>query len=295
MTLREKIECKNGLLFAAPWIIGFSAFIAYPIIAAVYYSFCDYSVLSPPEWVGLYNYTELFRTEWARRAIVRTFLFSFIALPLSLVFSLCVALLLERRTLGVGLYRTVFFLPALVPQVVVAALLLWIFAAGGVVNTGLAWVGLPTLPWLSRSMILITIMLMLIWGAGHQMIIYLAGLQDVPEELYESAQLDGANYFQRVLHVSVPMISPVILFNLVMGIIVSLGQFTIPFFIQASDRPMELADGANFIATEINRQAIQNLRMGYASAFSSVLLVAVILLTAIVLKVSQRVVHYRGE
>ena len=294
MTLREKIECKNGLLFAAPWIIGFSAFIAYPIIAAVYYSFCNYSVLSPPEWVGLYNYAELFRTEWAMRAIARTFLFSFIALPLSLVFSLCVALLLERRTLGVGLYRTVFFLPALVPQVVVAALLLWIFAAGGVVNTGLAWVGLPTLPWLSRSMILITIMLMLIWGAGHQMIIYLAGLQDVPEELYESAQLDGANYFQRVLHVSVPMISPVILFNLVMGIIVSLGQFTIPFFIQASDRPMELADGANFIATEINRQAIQNLRMGYASAFSTVLLIAVILLTAIVLKVSQRVVHYRG-
>ena len=294
MTLREKIECKNGLLFAAPWIIGFSAFIAYPIIAAVYYSFCNYSVLSPPEWVGLYNYAELFRTEWAMRAIARTFLFSFIALPLSLVFSLCVALLLERRTLGVGIYRTVFFLPALVPQVVVAALLLWIFAAGGVVNTALAWVGLPTLPWLSRSMILITIMLMLIWGAGHQMIIYLAGLQDVPEELYESAQLDGANYFQRVLHVSVPMISPVILFNLVMGIIVSLGQFTIPFFIQASDRPMELADGANFIATEINRQAIQNLRMGYASAFSTVLLVAVILLTAIVLKVSQRVVHYRG-
>ncbi len=294
MTLREKIECKNGLLFAAPWIIGFSAFIAYPIIAAVYYSFCNYSVLSPPEWVGLYNYAELFRTEWAMRAIARTFLFSFIALPLSLVFSLCVALLLERRTLGVGIYRTVFFLPALVPQVVVAALLLWIFAAGGVVNTALAWVGLPTLPWLSRSMILITIMLMLIWGAGHQMIIYLAGLQDVPEELYESAQLDGANYFQRVLHVSVPMISPVILFNLVMGIIVSLGQFTIPFFIQASDRPMELADGANFIATEINRQAIQNLRMGYASAFSTVLLIAVILLTAIVLKVSQRVVHYRG-
>jgi multiple sugar transport system permease protein len=295
MTLREKIETKNALLFVSPWIIGFSAFVAYPILASLYFSFCDYSVLSPPRWVGLYNYAEIFRTPVAGRAIVRTFAFALVALPLSFLASLGLALLLEKPDRGVNGYRTAFFLPALVPQVVVAALLMWIFATDGIANSALGSVGLPAVPWLNRSMILVTLLIMTVWTVGHAMVIFIAGLHDVPRELYESAELDGAGYLRRVFHISIPMISPVILFNLVMGIIVALGQFTIPYFITSSATTRELGDAANFIATEINSQAMQNLRMGYASALSWVLLAAVIVLTGLVLRLSNRVVHYRGE
>ena len=295
MTLREKIECKNALLFVSPWIIGFLVFVAYPIVASLYFSFCDYSVLSPPTWVGLHNYAEIFRTPVAQRAIVRTFGFALVALPASLVVSLTLALLLEKAGRGVNVFRTLFFLPALVPQVAVAALLLWIFATDGVVNRALGAVGLPGAPWISRDMILVTLLVMGLWTVGHAVVIFLAGLHDVPQELYESAQLDGANYLQRVRHVSIPMISPVILFNLVMGIIGALGQFTVPFFISSGNTQHEFGDAANFIATEINSQAMQNMRMGYASALAWVLLIAVVVLTALVLRVSTRVVHYRGE
>lgn len=315
MTLREKIECKNALLFVSPWIIGFLVFVAYPIVASLYFSFCDYSVLSPPTWVGLYNYAEIFRTPVALRAIARTFGFALVALPASLIVSLSLALLLEKASRGVNVFRTLFFLPALVPQVAVAALLLWIFATDGVVNQALqgiigdtingwcdilglerlGWARDTTVPWISRDMILVTLLVMGLWTVGHAVVIFLAGLHDVPQELYESAQLDGANYLQRVRHVSIPMISPVILFNLVMGIIAALGQFTVPFFISSGNTQHEFGDAANFIATEINSQAMQNMRMGYASALAWVLLVAVVVLTALVLKVSTRVVHYRGE
>ena len=295
MTLREKIETKNALLFAAPWIIGFLAFVAYPIIASLYFSFCDYSVLSPPRWVGLYNYAEIFRTPNAWRAIVRTFAFALVALPVSLGASLALALLLEKQSLGIRFFRTIFFLPALVPQVAVAALLLWVFATDGVVNTAIGTFGLPAVPWLSRDLILATLLLVSVWTVGNAVVIFVAGLHEVPTELYESAQVDGAGYLRRAWHISVPMISPVILFNLVMGIIAALGQFTIPYFITSGNTQQEFGDAANFIATEINQEGMQSLRMGYASALAWVLLIAVIILTGLVLRVSARAVHYQGE
>jgi ABC-type sugar transport system permease subunit len=172
---------------------------------------------------------------------------------------------------------------------------MWIFASDGIVNRALTSVSLGAVPWLNRDMILVTLLVMTVWTIGHSMVIFIAGLHDVPHELYESAQLDGAGYLRRVLHVSIPMISPVILFNLVMGIIAALGQFTVPYFITSSATTRELGDAANFIAMEINSQAMQNLRMGYASALSWVLLVAVILLTALVLRLSSRMVYYRSE
>ncbi|MFW6158686.1 MAG: carbohydrate ABC transporter permease [Planctomycetota bacterium] len=295
MTLREKIEFKNALLFVSPWLIGFTVVVAYPILAALVFSFCDYSVLSPPQWVGLHNYAEIFRTPVAYRAIIRTLVFAFVALPLSLVASLALALLLERPGRGVQGFRTAFFLPALVPQVAVAAILLWIFATDGAVNRALEAIGVGAVPWISRRTILVTLLFVSLWAVGHAVVIFIAGLHDVPRELYESAELDGAGYLRRVVHISIPMISPVILFNLVMGIIVALGQFTVPYFIRASNTQHEFGDAANFVATEINEQAMQNLRMGYASALSWALLVAVIFLTGLVLRLSARVVHYRGE
>jgi len=295
VTLREKIECKNALLFVSPWIIGFLVFVAYPIVASLVLSFSEYSLLSRPLWVQFSNYAEILRTPRAVRAIVRTFAFAFVAIPLSLVASLTLALLLERRSRGIDAFRTVVFLPALVPQVAVAALLLWIFAADGIVNRVLVWVGLPEVRWISPDVILVTLLLAGLWTVGYAVVIFTAGLHDVPKELYESAEIDGASYLQRVLRISIPMISPVILFNLVMGIIAALGQFTIPYFISSGNTQQELGDSANFIAPEINLQAMRHLRMGYAGALSWVLFIAVIILTALVLRLSQRVVHYQGE
>jgi len=295
MTLREKIEFKNALLFVSPWIIGFLVFVAYPILASLGLSFCEYSLLSKPWGVGLYNYGEILRTPRAVHAVVRTVLFAAVAIPVSMVVSLTLALLLEKRSRGINVYRTIVFLPALVPQVAVAALLLWIFASDGITNRILEWLALPAVPWIRPDMILVTLLLVGVWTVGHAVVIFTAGLHDVPRELYESAEIDGASYLQRVLNISVPMVSPVILFNLVMGVIAALGQFTIPYFISSGNTQQELGDSANFIATEINLQAMRNLRMGYASALSWVLFIAVVILTAVVLRVSTRVVHYQGE
>jgi len=295
MTLREKIEYKNALLFVSPWLIGFFVFVAYPILASLVLSFSEYSLLSRPLWVQFSNYVEIFQTPRAVRAIIRTFLFALVAIPVSLAVSLTLAVLLERRARGIDTFRTMVFLPALVPQVAVAALLLWIFAADGIVNRVLVWIGLPDVRWISPDVILVTLLIAGVWTVGHAVVIFTAGLHDVPKELYESAEIDGASYLQRVLRISVPMISPVILFNLVMGIIAALGQFTIPYFISSGNTQQELGDSANFIAPEINLQAMRHLRMGYASALSWVLFIAVIALTALVLKLSQRVVHYQGE
>ncbi len=295
MTLREKIETKNALLFVSPWIIGFVVFVAYPILTALVFSFCEFSLLSPPKWVGLENYAEILRTPVTWKAILRTFGFAVVSIPLSLGVSLALALLLERSSRATGLFRTAVFLPALMPQVAVAALLLWMFASDGVVNRVLEAAGLGAVPWLRRDMILVTLLIAGVWTVGHAVVIFTAGLHEVPQELYEAAEIDGAGYLQRVAHISIPMISPVILFNLVMGIIGALGQFTIPYFISSGNMQQELGDSANFIATEINLRAMLHSRTGYASALSWVLFVAVIVLTALVLRLSTRVVHYQGE
>ena len=229
------------------------------------------------------------------KAILRTFGFAIVSVPLSLAVSLVLALLLERSSRTMGLFRTAIFLPALMPQVAVAALLLWMFASDGVVNRLFESVGLGAVPWLRRDLILLTLLITGVWTVGHAVVIFTAGLHEVPQELYEAAEIDGAGYLHRVVHISIPMISPVILFNLVMGIIGALGQFTIPYFISSGNMQQELGDSANFIATEINLRAMLHSRMGYASALSWVLFVAVVLLTALVLRVSTRVVHYQGE
>lgn len=300
MTLREKIEFKNALLFLSPWIIGFMVFVAYPIVAAIGLSFTDYSVLSAPRWIGLHNYKELFHDERAISAIIRTLGFALVSLPLGLFTSLMLALLLEKPCRGIGIYRTAIFLPSLVPQVAVATLALWIFATDGIFNSVFDAIGLykilgiKPIVWMCKQNVLPTLLIISLWGVGNSMIIFIAGLHQVPAALYESAELDGAGYFRRVRHISVPMISPVIFFNFIIGLIAALSQFTIPFFIKGSSIRIELGDSVNFLSLEINTQALSNLRMGYASALSVILLIFVMILTFCIFKGSKKLVHY-GE
>lgn len=292
MTLREKIEFKNALLFLAPWLVGFLVFVAYPIISVIALSFADYSVLSRPQWIGFHNYLEILHDEMTLRAILRTVGFALVSIPLGLTTALILALLLETARKGIGFFRTALFIPALVPQVAIATLTLWIFANDGILNQLLAWVGISPLSWISQPYILTTLLIISLWSVGNTMIIFLAGLQQVPDSLYESAEIDGANYLRRVWYISLPMLSPVIFFNLIISTIAALSQFTIPYFFDKANLRMELGDSINFLSVEINTQALQNLRMGYASAISVVLLLFITGLTIFMFRFSNKFVYY---
>jgi len=292
MTLREKIEFKNALLFLAPWLVGFLVFVAYPIISVIALSFADYSVLSRPQWIGFHNYLEILYDEMTLRAILRTVGFALVSIPLGLTIALILALLLETARKGIGFFRTALFIPALVPQVAIATLTLWIFANDGILNQLLASIGISPLNWISQPYILTTLLIISLWSVGNTMIIFLAGLQQVPESLYESAEIDGANYFRRVWYISLPMLSPVIFFNLIISTIAALSQFTIPYFFEKANLRRELGDSINFLSVEINTQALQNLRMGYASAISVVLLLFITGLTIFMFRFSNKFVYY---
>lgn len=292
MTLREKIEFKNAMLFVAPWLVGFLVFVAYPIISVVALSFADYSVLSRPQWIGFHNYLEILHDEMALRAILRTVGFALVSIPLGLTTALILALLLETTRKGIGFFRTALFLPALVPQVAVATLTLWVFANDGILNQLLEGIGISPLSWISQPYILTTLLMISLWSVGNTMIIFLAGLQQVPDALYESAKIDGANYLHRVWYISLPMLSPVIFFNLIISTIAALSQFTIPYFFDKANLRMELGDSINFLSVEINTQALQNLRMGYASAISVVLLLFITGLTIFMFRFSNKFVYY---
>jgi len=288
MTGRQRRNLRNGLLFVSPWIAGFVLFVAYPVAASLYYSFCDYSILQagPPRWVGLANYAELVRDPVFHQALVNTLVFAAVSVPLSLATSLVMALLLARDRRGVGVYRTLFYVPVLIPQVAVAAVGLWIFNSKlGVVNRVLAWlygvlgIGASPPTWISPDWIMTTLVVLSLWAMGTAMVIFIAGLRDVPHELYEAAQIDGAGALRQAWHVSVPMIGPLIVFNLVMGLIHAFNTFAIPVFMTGGVTDYNLGHSIAFYAPLLKTEAMDNSRMGYASAMAWVLLVIILALT----------------
>ncbi len=303
----QKRDLKNGLLFVAPWIVGLGGFLLYPILASFYFSFCEYSVLQRPEWIGLGNYIDLATDEVFWKALANTLIYAAFALPLGLVVSLGLAVLLNTGVRGMTVFRTIFFLPALVPMVAMAVIWLWIFNGDyGVLNYFLKWplglanrllqalgmnaVSLPA--WLADPMwSKPALVVMSTWGVGHAIVIYLAGLQDVPEQLYEAAELDGATWFHKLRHVTIPMISPIILFNLIMGIIGTLQLFAVPYVISPRGEP---ARSIYFLTMYLYDSAFSYLRMGYASAMAWILFLIIFALTLIALRVSARRVYYGG-
>jgi multiple sugar transport system permease protein len=289
-----KREARAGFLFASPWFLGFTVFLAYPLIASVYFSFCDYSVLKPPVYVGLDNYREMWGDELFKRSLTNTFSFAAMALPLGMMTSLILAMLLNTKVKGLALFRTLFFLPSLVPQVSLACLWLWVFnGEHGVLNNllmkiginGPDWLGNPT--WSKPALVV-----MAVWGGGNAMLIYLASLQDVPTSLLEAADLDGANGWQKTRNVTLPMISPVILFNLIMGIIGSMQVFAVPYIMFPNGTP---ARSTTFYTTYLFDNAFRYHKMGYASAMGWIMFLIILALTFASLKLSARHVHYQGS
>lgn len=318
MTSLERQNMAKGLAFISPWIIGFFIFTLLPVVLSLYYSFCDYSLLQSPVWVGMENYRELLQDEDFWRTLKNTGYYAAVSLPAGLMVSVGLALLLNQNIKGQAAYRTIIFLPSLVPIVASSMLWMWIFNAKlGLLNTVLAAIGIEgqmtfgwlnslfglqgdaaiqplTMPppWLNDARTAMpALILMSVWGVGHAVVIYLAGLQDVPRELYEAADIDGANGWQRLRNVTLPMISPVIFFNLIMGIIGSLQTFATAY-IMTGGGP---AKATYFYTMYLYNNAFVYLRMGYASAMAWIQLLIVLALTAFAFWSSKRWVHYQGK
>jgi len=285
----------TGLLFASPWLLGLLLFNVYPIGSSFYYSLTSFSVLTRPVWVGFDNYAKLVTQDQAfLTSVSNSLIYAAMLIPSGLIVGISLALLLNTSVRGVGLYRALYYLPVLVPPVASAVIWKWVLNPRfGIVNAALGALGLPQPGWLSDplwskpSLVLVDL-----WALGNAVVIYLAGLQDVPRELLEAAEIDGAGGLQRTWYITLPMITPVILFNLIMGVIGVFQSFTVPFTLTNGDGSP--AQSLLFYSMYLYRNAFQMLRMGSASAMAWMLLVVVLIATLIVFGTSTRWVYYRG-
>jgi multiple sugar transport system permease protein len=284
---------KVGLLFATPWILGFLIFLGYPLVSSLYLSFNSYSVLKPPKWVGVANYRELFQDEVFYLTLKNTFIYAIGAVPLGTVVAIGLAMLLNTKVKGMAFYRTMFYVPSLVPMVALGTLFLWVFNGDyGLINAALRPLGVSPPNWLGDpTWSKVTLIMIAVWGCGNAMIIYLAGLQDVPISLYEAADLDGASFWKKTRNVTLPMLSPVILFNFIMGIIGSLQVFATPYVMFPGGAP---ARSTYFYSMYLYDNAFLYQRMGYASAMGWVMFVIILTMTLIAIKISDKHVHYEG-
>ncbi|MFR3730815.1 carbohydrate ABC transporter permease [Lacrimispora sp.] len=282
---------KWGILFILPWIIGFCILQAYPLIMSLYYSFTDFSILSEGKWIGLDNYKRLFtKDKYFIKSLVLTFKYALMAVPMKLIMALIVAMILNMKLKCINLFRTVYYLPSIMGgSVAISILWRFMFMKEGMINNFLGVFGIPSVNWLGDPDIaLVTISLLVVWQFGSSMVLFLAGLKNVPTELYEAAEVDGANKWTKFWSITLPMLTPIVFFNLIMQIIHALQEFTSAFII-TNGGPNH---GTYLIGVKIYEDAFQNLKMGYASASSWVLFVAILLITLLVFRSSNAWVFY---
>ena len=287
-------EAISGYLFISPWMIGFIVFVAGPMLASFVISFTRWNIVSDPRWVGLDNYERILTADNDfRQALKVTFTYSAIYLPLSTIIGLGMAMALNIKVRGVGIFRTLLYLPYVVPSI--AATLVWVWVLNerfGLLNTVLSWVGIEGPNWFGDpSTALYGIVMISIWGVGGSAVIYLAGLQNIPEHLYEAAVVDGANEWQKFRHVTIPMLSPTIFYQLVIGLIGVFQTFT-SSYVATEGGPLK---ATFFYMLYIYNKAWQSLRMGYASALAWILFVIIMLITLLVFRSSPMWVHYEAE
>lgn len=281
----------TGLAFISPWLFGFLCFTIGPFISSVYLSFNSYDLIRSPKWVGTANYSTLLNDDplfWSSLWI--TVKYAIVSVPLGIVAGVGLALLLNLKVKGQTIFRTVFYLPSIVPAVANAVVFSWILNPEiGLVNGILRLFGVEGPAWLTDTKwALWSLIFMSVWGVGGSMVIYLAGLQDIPVHLYEAATLDGASAYQRLRKVTLPLLTPVIFFNLIMGIIGSFQYFT-EAFVMTKGGP---EGSTSFYALYLFQRAWQYLDMGYACAMAWIVFVIVMILTGIVFRSQKRWVHF---
>ncbi len=287
-------ESLWAYVLVSPWVIGFFIWTAGPMLASFFLSFTEYNVVSPLVWLGTANYRGIFTVDplfW--QSLKVTFTYAIMSLPAGLVVGLAVALLLNLNVPGLSIWRAIYYLPSVIAGVAVAVL--WQYVLNprfGVLNWALSLVGIKGPGWLADpNWALSSLAIMSLWGAGGGMILYLAALQSVPTALYDAAKIDGANAWHRLRHVTLPMISPVIFFNLVMGTIGTFQYFT-NAFVMTQGGPV---NATLFYNLYLYNNAFRYFRMGYASALAWILFVIILFFTLLIFRSSSVWVYYEGQ
>ena len=282
---------KWGVAFITPWIIGFLAFQLYPLLASLYYSFTDFSVLADGKWVGVENYVKLFtKDKHFLKSLWMTVKYAIMSVPVKLAFALFIAMLLNMKLRGINMFRTIYYLPSIMGgSVAVSILWKFLFMQDGIVNKALAVFHIPAVSWLGDpNMALVTVSLLVVWQFGSSMVLFLAGLKNVPQELYEAASVDGASKVRQFFKITLPMITPIVFFNLMMQTINALQEFTSVSII-TNGGPNR---GTYLLGLKIYEEAFTNSKMGYASATSWVLFAIVLVVTGLLFKTSDAWVYY---
>lgn len=291
----QRQNTRNGLLFTSPALIGLVLFTIYPVISLVYYSFCRYTALKPPVWVGAANYHALMHDKLFFESLWNTAYYSVFAVPLGIIVAFFLAVLLNAKVKGLAFFRTIFYLPSIVPVVASSVLWLWILNPDyGLINILLGKFGIVGPGWLADpNWSKPALILMSTWGVGGTTVIYLAGLQDVPQELYEAAEIDGAGGWHKTWHITIPFMSPYIFFTTVMGIIGSTQYFTQAWVMTGGTGGP--ANSTMFFAMYLFQNAFQMFKMGYACAMAWLLFIVILLATLLIFKSSAKHVYYGGK
>lgn len=279
-------------IFILPWLVGFFGLVLGPMVSSAYLSFTQYDLLNPPKWIGWQNYQEMFADSIFWDSVRVTLTFVLIAVPVQMISALLVALLLNRKLRGVGIYRTVYYIPSLLGGSVAIALL-WknIFAVDGLFNQFLAIFNIQGQGWISNpDYALNTLIVLAGWQFGASMVIFLAGLKQIPRSLYEAAEVDGANKFRQLIHITLPLLTPVIFFNLLMVIINMIQSFTSSYIIsEGTGGPI---NSTLFYTLYLYRKGFSYFEMGYSSAMAWIMLLVLGTITAVIFMTSKYWVHY---
>jgi multiple sugar transport system permease protein len=281
------------LAFISPWLLGFLGFFVYPLVISFYYSFTEYNLLQPPEWIGLQNYAKLLEDELYRNALANTLYFVVVSVPLGVIVSFGVAFLLNQQIRLRVLLRMIFYLPVVVPISATAILWMWIFNANwGLANNLLALVGIQGPAWLgSPAWSKPSLILMELWLIGGSVLIFLAALQDVPQSLYDAAMVDGANAWHRLRHITIPLVTPATLFSLLTGLIGAFQSFA-NAWIMTQGGPLRSTE---FYVFYLYNNGFRFFKMGYASAMAWILFLIVVFVTMLSFRTSARWVYYGGD
>ncbi|ADQ45075.1 binding-protein-dependent transport systems inner membrane component [Caldicellulosiruptor kronotskyensis 2002] len=294
MTANLKRKDLVGLLYVLPWLVGFLVFKLYPFIMSFVYSFCDYSMLKPPKFVGLYNFIYMFtKDELFPKALLNTLKYVIITVPLKISFALFVAIILNMKLKGINLFRTVYYLPSIFGgSVAISILWRFLFMKEGIVNKFLGLFGIEGINWLGDPRIaMFSVSLLAVWQFGSSMVLFLARLKEIPSELYEAALVDGASRLKMFTKITLPMISPIMFFNLVMQTINAFQEFTGPYIITGGGP----VNSTYLLSMLIYDNAFKYFRMGYAAALSWVQFVIILIFTAFIFRSSTYWTYYEYD
>jgi ABC-type sugar transport systems, permease components len=290
----KKFFSKNkGLLFIIPWLLGLVVFRLVPFALSLGLSFTDYQLVNVPHFIGLQNYKDMFANVEYRGSFLTTMKYVFLTVPFKLSFALFIAYILNFKIKGVNFFRTAYYIPSILGgSVAIAILWRFIFAADGLINIGLGFIGLPTVNWLGDTRTaLFTVCLLRVWQFGSAMIIFLAALKNIPTELYEAAEIDGASKFSMFFRITLPMLTPVIFFNFVMQLVEAFQEFKGPYLItQGGPR-----NSTMLLPVLIYNNAFAYFKMGYASAIAWSLFLVIMVFTLFTFKSQKSWVHYSDD